>query len=129
MSTEKATIFFVEPDDDTRRLLKQGLRASGYRVLVAEDVEDAFERAGDGVAEADLILLGPVGESTEEALEIGRRLRGHAKHNGETPLVVMALKYGRDVEGTEANAGGNDWIFYLGEEPYQLRNMLARLTP
>lgn len=129
MSTEKATIFFVEPDDDTRRLLKQGLRASGYKVLVAEDVEDALERAEDGLSRADLILLGPVGESTEDALEIGRLIRARAKHNGDTPLVVMAEKYGKDVEGTEANVGGNDWVFYLGEDPDQLRNMLARLTP
>jgi DNA-binding response OmpR family regulator len=129
MSTEKATIFFIESDDDTRRLLKQGLRASGYKVLVAEDVEDALERAEDGIAEADLILLGPLGKSTEEALEIGRRIRGHAKHNVDTPLVLMAEKYGRDVEGTDVNIEGNDWIFYLGEEPGQLRDMLMRLTP
>ena len=31
------------------------------------------------------------------------------------------------MEGTEANVGGNDWVFYLGEEPHQLRNLLARL--
>jgi DNA-binding response OmpR family regulator len=129
MSTEQATIFFLEPDDDTRRLLKQGLRANGYKVLVAEDVEDALDRAEDGLARADLILLGPVGESTEDALEIGRRIRGHARHNGDTPLVVMAEKYGKDVEGTDVNVGGNDWVFYLGEEPDQLRNTLARLTP
>lgn len=129
MSTEKATIFFIEPDDDTRRLLKQGLRASGYKVLVAEDVEDALDSAEYGLARADLILLGPVGKSTEEALDIGRRIRGHARHNGDTPLVVMAEKYGKDVEGTEVNAGGNDWIFYLGEDPGQLRDTLARLAP
>jgi DNA-binding response OmpR family regulator len=129
MSTEQTTIFFIEPDDETRRLLKQGLRASGYKVLVAEDVEEALEGAEYGLARADLILLGPVGNSTEESLDIGRRIRGHAKHNGDTPLVVMAEKYGKDVEGTDVNAGGNDWIFYLGEDPGQLRDTLARLTP
>jgi len=129
MSKEKATIFFIESDDETRRLLKQGLRASGYKVLVAEDVEDALDRAEDGLARADLILLGPLGKSTEDALEIGRRIRGHAKHNGNTPLVLMAEKYGKDVEGTDVNVGENDWVFYLGEEPGQLRDMLMRLTP
>jgi DNA-binding response OmpR family regulator len=129
MNTEQATIFFIEPDDDTRRILKQGLRASGYRMLVAEDVEEALEGAEYGLARADLILLGPVGKSTEEALDIGRRIRGHARHNGDTPLVVMAEKYGKDVEGTDVNAGGNDWIFYLGEDPGQLRDMLARVSP
>ena len=84
MSTDKGTIFFIEPDDDTRRLLKQGLRARGYKVLVAEDVEDALESAEYSVARADLILLGTVGKSTEEALEIGRRIRGHPEHYGDT---------------------------------------------
>ena len=129
MSAEKATIFFIEPDDDTRRLLKRGLRASGYKVLVAEDLEDALEGAEYGLARADLILLGPLGKSTEESLDIGRQVRGHAKHNGDTPLVVMAEKYGKDVEGTDVNAGGNDWIFYLGEDPGQLRNLLERVSP
>jgi hypothetical protein len=40
----------------------------------------------------------------------------------------MAEKYGKDVEGTDENVGGNDWIFYLGEELGQLRNLLNRLT-
>jgi hypothetical protein len=35
---------------------------------------------------------------------------------------IMAEKYGKDVECTEANDGGNDWMLYLGEEPNQLRN-------
>jgi len=40
----------------------------------------------------------------------------------------MPEEYGKDVEGTEVNVEGNDWIFYLGEEPDQLKNFLARLT-
>ena len=40
----------------------------------------------------------------------------------------MAEKYGKDLEGTDENVGGNDWIFYLGEEPDQLHNLLHRLT-
>jgi len=54
-----------------------------------------------------------------DALEIGRLIRGHAKHNGDTPLIVMTEKYGKDVEGTAANAGGNDRIFYLERFAYQ----------
>ena len=60
---------------------------------------------------------------------LGRRVREHAKYDGHTPLVVMPEKYGKDVEGTEVNVAGNDWIFYLGEEPHRLKNFLARLLP
>jgi hypothetical protein len=39
----------------------------------------------------------------------------------------MAEKYNKDVEGTDVNVEGNDWIHYLGEEPKQLQNLLACL--
>ncbi|HEY9401453.1 MAG TPA: hypothetical protein VIQ24_02075, partial [Pyrinomonadaceae bacterium] len=99
----------------------------GYRVLLALDEEDALERVGSSVSHADLLLVNLVGRTTDEVLQIGRRIREHAKYNGRTPLVVMAEKYGVDVEGTDVNVGGNDWVTYL-EEPGQLRNLLHRLT-
>ena len=40
----------------------------------------------------------------------------------------MAEKYGKDLAGTYENAGENERIFYLGEEPEQLQNLLHRLT-
>lgn len=124
----EATIFLLVEDDETRQLLKQNLRNGGYRVLLAEDVEDAFERAVAGATRADLILIDLIGKTAEEALKVGRQLREQAKYDGHTPLVVMAEKYGKDIEGTEAKVGSNDWILYLGEEPDQLRNLLRRLT-
>jgi DNA-binding NtrC family response regulator len=55
---KQASIFLLGEDDDTRRLLKQNLRNVGYRVLVAEDTEDALERIGSSHTRVDLILLG-----------------------------------------------------------------------
>jgi len=121
------TIFLVEEDNDTRPILKRNLQTYGYRVLLALDEEDALQRVGDGLLQADLLLVNLVGKTTDEVLQIGRRIREHAKHDGQTPLVVMAEKYGVDVEGTDVNVAGNDWITYL-EEPGQLRNLLHRLT-
>ncbi|MCA1631184.1 MAG: hypothetical protein LC785_16845 [Acidobacteria bacterium] len=40
----------------------------------------------------------------------------------------MPEVYGKDVEGTNVNVDGNDWVLYLGEEYDQLKNLLARLT-
>lgn len=124
---ERATIFLVEEDDDTRPILKQNLQRYGYRVLMALDEEDALERVGGGHVHADLVLVNLVGKTPDEALEIGRRIRTQAKYDGQTPLVLMAENYGKDVEGTDVNVGGNDWITYL-EEPDQLKNLLSRLT-
>lgn len=124
----RPTVLFIEEDDDAHPLLKHGLRSRGYRVLMAVCVEDATEWMGCGHVRADLVLLDLVRKTTDEALSLGRRVRERAKCNGRTPpLVVMAENYGKDVEGQEVNVGGNDWILYLGEEPDQLKNLLARL--
>ncbi|MCA1564897.1 MAG: hypothetical protein LC803_04560 [Acidobacteria bacterium] len=120
-------IFLIEEDDDTRHVLKQNLTRHGYRVLVALDEEDALDRLGRGGLPADIVLIDLVGKPVDEVLGIGRRIRERARYDSGTPLVVMAEKYGADVEGTDVNVGGNDWITYL-EEPGQLKNLLARLV-
>ena len=126
---QRPTIFLIEEDEETRRPLVRNLRGYGYRVVVAVDEEDALERVGGGGVDADLVLVNLVGKSAGETLSLGRRVRKHARYDGHTPLVVMPERYGKDVEGTAVNVEGNDWIFYLGEEPDQLRNLLARLLP
>ncbi len=120
------TIFLVEEDSETRTVLKSNLQRYGYHVVIALNEEDALERASGGV-QADLVLVDTVGVPVEEALNVGRRIREFAKQNGHTPLVVLAEKYGTDVEGTDVNVVGNDWITYL-EDPDQLKNLLARLV-
>jgi CheY-like chemotaxis protein len=125
----RPTVFLVEEDDGTRRLLVSNLRGYGYRVMAATDEQNELDRVGGGGTHADLVLVDLVGKSVEDGLEVGRRVREHARYDGRTPLVVMPEKYGKDVEGTEVNVAGNDWVFYLGEGPYQLRNFLARLLP
>jgi CheY-like chemotaxis protein len=125
---EQPTIFLIEEDDDTRPILKESLIRYGYLVLLALDAEDAMSRVDGGQVNADLVLINLVGKSVEDTLQAGMRIREHAKFNGQTPLVVMAETYGKDVEGTEVNVGGNDWIFYLGEDLDQLQNLLRRLT-
>lgn len=124
---DRPCLLLVEEDDDTRRVLKQNLTRYGYRVLVALDEEDALERLDEGGFTADLMLIDLVGKSTDESLDVGRRIRRHARYDTQTPLVVIAEKYGADVEGTNVNVSGNDWITYL-EEPHQLKNLLARLV-
>lgn len=125
---KQPTIFLIEEDDDTRAVLKESLTRCGYRLSVAIDEEDALDRISNGLMSADLVLINVVGKSVEDALQIGRRIREQAKFDGHTPLVVIAEKYSKDLEGTDENVGGNDWIFYLGEDPDQLENLLRRLT-
>ena len=123
---ERATIFLVEEDDDTRPLLKANLKRDGYNVLVSVDEEDALSRVREGGARAHLILVNLIGKTPEEALEVGRRIREYGKYDGLTPLVIMAEKYGEDLEGTDAQVGENDWVTYP-EDGEQLHSLLARL--
>jgi hypothetical protein len=97
-------------------------------VIVAVDEEDALARVGGGRAPADLVLVNLIGRTAEEVLGVGRRVREHAEYDGHTPLVVMPEKYDRELDDTEVNVVDSDWVFYLGEEPDRLRNLLARLT-
>jgi DNA-binding response OmpR family regulator len=120
----KNTIFLVEEDDETRPILKRNLERAGYRVLLALDEEDARDRVRGGRLRADLILVNLVGVEPDEALEAGRRIRREA--DLDVPLLVMAERYGADLEGTDVNAGGDDWITYP-EDHEQLENLIARL--
>jgi CheY-like chemotaxis protein len=122
----RRTIFLIEEDDDTRPVLKHNLQVDGYHVLLALDEEDAFQRVEGSGLSADLVLINLVGKSPQDALNIGRRIRRHAKYDGHTPLVVMAEEYGADLEGKDVNVSDNDWITYP-EDHDQLKNLLARL--
>ena len=122
----RRTIFLVEEDDETRPLLKQNLQRDGYRVIVALSEEDALERVSGGQVAADLILVNLIGKSPEEALDTGRRLREHARYDGQTPLVVMPEKYPQDFEGRDENVSGNDWVCYY-EDSEQLQRLINRL--
>ena len=120
------TIFLIEEDEETRRPLVSNLRGYGYRVVVAVD-EAAALGIVDGGVRADLLLVDLIRKTADEVLSVGRRVREHAKYDGNTPLVAMPEKYGKELEDSEVNVEGNDWIFYLGEEPDRLKNLLARL--
>jgi DNA-binding response OmpR family regulator len=121
------TIFLVEEDDDARPILKSNLKRDGYGVLLALDEDDALDRVSGGRLSADLILVNLVGKAPEESLLIGRRIRQYGEFKSHTPLIIMAEKYGQDLEGTDVNVSDNDWITYL-ENHEQLQRLLRSLT-
>ena len=65
--------------------------------LVAIDEEDALDRVSNGQMSVDLLLINVVGKSVEDTLQMGRRIREQAKLDGNTPLIVMAEKYRKDL--------------------------------
>lgn len=120
-------ILLIEEDDETRSLLRRNLQKDGYRLLLAVDAEDALDRLAGGQARADLILIDLLGKTPGEVLQMGQRIREHGKYDSTTPLVVLAEKYEKDLEGTDVEVGHNDWITYP-EDAEQLHKLLAHLT-
>lgn len=121
------TLFVVEEDNNARQSLTRNLRKFGYRLLVAADMEDAIDWVrGSDYIHADLLLLDLIGKLPEEAVSVGQHLRAAANYDSQTPLVVMPEKVTKDVEGTNQNVSGNDWICYY-EDADQLQRLLVLL--
>ncbi len=119
-------ILAIEQDDQTRPLLKYNLCSQGYRVLLALDFEDALERAWGGREPPDLILINQFKLSIEESINKGRYVRESAGFPSHTPIVVMAERYGVDLEGKDVKVGASEYVTYL-EDAQQLMNLLRRL--
>ena len=61
-------------------------------------------------------------------MNLGRRIRQGAQLPSNTPIVVMAERYGEDMEGKDIKVGESDYVTYL-EDGEQLMNLLQRLCP
>ncbi|MEC4983345.1 MAG: hypothetical protein SAJ37_09630 [Oscillatoria sp. PMC 1068.18] len=121
-----AKILLVEPDDEVRSLLVKNLKFEGYHVFLAIDEETALARTRDGCERPDLILLNQVGKTIDEYVQIGIRIRKNAQVSELTPIVVIAEKYGIDLEGRDIKVSENEYVTYL-EDALQLMNLLKRL--
>ena len=120
-------IFLIEEDDDARPILRSNLQRDGYRVLLALDQEDALDRVSGGRLSADLILVNLLGKVPEESLLIGQHIREMGEFAANTPLVILAEKYGADLEGQDVQMNDADWITYP-EDHEQLQRLLNGLT-
>jgi DNA-binding response OmpR family regulator len=122
------TILVVEPDDDVRPLLRNNLHRQGYRAIMTLDEEDAIARARGNSDRPDLILINQYRQPLDKVIHIGRRIRQDAGLPSDTPIVIMAERYGEDMEGKDINVGESDYVTYL-EDGEQLLNLLQRLCP
>ena len=121
-------IFDLEPDDDVRPLLKQNLQRWGYHVTLATDEADALQRVEGGRDRFDLILLNQYNQSIEQCITLGQQIRQHTVLDSRAPILILAERYGPDLEGQDIQVGGNEYVSYL-EDGQQLQLMLQRLCP
>lgn len=122
------TILLIEEDDETRPLLRHNLKSQGYRPIVALSEEDALERIDGRHDDPDLILINQFDRSIEEVLNMGRRIRQERGLLSYTPIVVIAERYGEDMEGKDVQVGESEYVTYP-EDGQQLMNLLQRLCP
>lgn len=125
-TNHRPTILLVEEDNHARSSLTKSLRGLGYRLLVAADVQDAFEWMSGTYIHADLLLINLLGKVPEETLTIARRLREHSKYDGHTPIVVMPEDIPENLQGTDEQVGDLEWVCHY-EDVGQLTRLLARL--
>jgi CheY-like chemotaxis protein len=126
--TEHPTVFLVEEQDDSRRLMRSNLQALGYRVHTAIDAEDAMDRISLGNLRADLLIVSLIRDTTEEVLNAGRAFRNMLNPRKHVPLIVMPGRYDDRPAGIDLCAGSDDWITYF-DDIEQLNKLLLRLAP
>ena len=116
----------IDEDEDSRPSFRANLKREGYHVSIAIDEEDALDRVKHQCFRADLVLMNFVRESPERVLEIGRNICRVGKL--DVPIVVIAHKYGEDLEGKDIKVNEKEYITYL-ENGEQLYNLLWRSIP
>ena len=127
-TTSSPHIFVLDPDDDARPMLKHNLQTWGYQVVIALDEEDAIQRTQKGRDRFDLILISQVGQTVDEWIAIGQQIRQNTVLDSRTPIIIMAERYGTDLEGKDIQVGDNEYVSYL-EDGQQLKTILQRLCP
>ena len=118
-------ILVVEDDPRIAAFVEQGLRESGYRVVVARDGEEGFLDAR--LNDYDLIVLDLMLPKLD-GLEVARRLRAARK---ATPILMLTA---RDAEADKIrglDVGADDYLtkpFSFGEFLARVRALLRRDT-
>ena len=127
-TTKAPCIFVLEPDDDVRPALKHNLQHWGYNVVMAIDEEDVSQRIQAGQNRFDLILLDQSNRSLDQMMAIGQQIRQSTERDSQTPIVVLAERYGADLEGQDMQMGDQAYVTYL-EDGEQLKRILQQVCP
>ncbi|MFN2498229.1 MAG: response regulator [Pyrinomonadaceae bacterium] len=119
---DKRTILVVDDFDDTRLLLRTWLRKKGYRVVEAENGNEAIAKALD--IEPDLVIM-DVEMPELDGLSATRQIR-KLKDSTQLPIVAVSA-YGADLFRQQAlDAGCNEYMS-TPFEPDELERLIHSL--
>ena len=120
---QQRTILVVDDFDDTRLLLRTWLRKKGYRVVEAENGNEAIAKARE--TEPDLIIM-DVEMPELDGLSATRKIR-KLKDSTEVPIVAVSA-YGADLFRQQAlDAGCNEYMS-TPFEPDELEKLIHSLV-
>lgn len=125
MSTPQSTpalILVADDDADIRELVALRLQRAGYRVEMAADGLEAFDRAVELVP--DLIVL-DVSMPGADGFETSRRLRGDPR-TAHVPVVFLTART-RDEDVLTGYARGGDGYVTKPFEPQELLDRIDAL--
>lgn len=101
MKRESNTILLVEDDPASRKLVRAVLRYEGYRIVEAEDVEQAERYLHDAIP--SLILL-DIRLKNRDGLELARSMRSNP-HFEKLPIVALTAHALKEDEERILGAG------------------------
>ncbi len=119
---QRRTILVVDDFDDTRLLLRTWLRKKGYRVVEAENGNEAIAKARD--LKPDLIIM-DVEMPELDGLSATREIRT-LKNSAELPIVAVSA-YGADLFREQALAAGCNDYMSTPFEPDELEKLIQSL--
>jgi CheY-like chemotaxis protein len=116
------TILLVEDFDDTRLIMKLWLIKKGYRVVEAENGEEAIQLAEQ--QQPDLIIM-DIRMPGINGLDATRRIREYQSLQS-TPIVAVSAYGASDYRAQAINAGCNEYVS-TPVEPDALGELIQRL--
>ncbi|SRR6266496_410445 len=126
-ASDAPAILLIEDDEEIREGMVQFLRTRGYRVAWATNEQESILEITNSQLQFGLFLVDQKMKS-EEALEIGRRLRAYVGTGKDIPVIVIPQEFSKEMEGRDEDLGEKDYKTYL-TNGQQLENLLSRLLP
>ena len=119
---QRKTILLVEDFDDTRLIMKLWLLKKGYRVVEAENGEEAIQLAEQ--QHPDLIIM-DIRMPGLNGLDATRRIREYQSLQ-RTPIVAVSAYGAADYRAKAINAGCDEYVS-TPFEPEALGELIKRL--
>lgn len=111
-----ARVLVVDDEPQIRKFLDIGLRAQGYRVVLAEDGATGLQAlATQG---ADLVVL-DLGLPDLDGVEVLRRIRQHSA----VPVIVLSARQQADDKIEALDEGADDYV----SKPFDVNELMARV--